>query len=88
MAQPGKDSAATGGAGGAGGAAAAERRIHAAKRAKRTLGGSVARLAAGVAAAYGLWHMWQHTEEPLPKPATEAVRRSTWGAERASALAT
>lgn len=69
---PGKESAATGDAGGA---AAADRRIHASRRAHRSLGGSLLRLAAGVGAVYGLYHLWQHSEEPLPKPATEAVRR-------------
>lgn len=68
---PGKESAATGGAGGA---AAADRRIHASARAHRTFGGSLMRLGLGAAAAYGLWHVWQHSEEPLPRPASEAVR--------------
>lgn len=68
---PGKESAATGGAGGA---AAAERAIHASARAHRTFGGTLLRVGVGAAAAYGLWHVWQHSEEPLPKPVTEAVR--------------
>lgn len=32
------------------------------------------KMAGGAAAAYGLYYMWSHSEEPLPKPMEEAVR--------------
>jgi hypothetical protein len=47
--------------------AAAQQALH------RSFSGTLLKMAAGGAALYTAYHMWQHSEEPLPEPMTEAV---------------